>query len=61
MHRCCDRPRRPPFEELAREPSKWNQPERGKAGRPADLRGFARVFSQKRGGKKNIKGQKCDK
>lgn len=43
----CDRPRRPPFEQLVREPSKWNQPERGKAGETCNLRRFAIFLSLK--------------
>lgn len=47
-HAClCDRPRRPPFEQLVREPSKWNQPERGKAGETCNLRRFAIFLSLK--------------
>ena len=53
----CDRPRRPPFEQLVREPSKWNQPERGKAGETCNLRRFAIFLSLTvRGGKKNMEG-----
>lgn len=57
-HAClCDRPRRPPFEQLVREPSKWNQPERGKAGETCNLRRFAIFLSLTvRGGKKNMEG-----